>query len=84
MGATELKDKLIQLINSADENYLRILYDFTEQKKKEENAEIVAYTVQGEPLTKELYIKKIKDTESAMDNGQFITSEELKKRMSSW
>jgi uncharacterized membrane protein len=41
---------------------------------------IVAYTVQGEPLTKEKYIQKVKKAEK----GKFISSAELKKRMLSW
>ncbi|PCH75968.1 MAG: hypothetical protein COB98_07595 [Flavobacteriaceae bacterium] len=84
MGATELRDKLLHLINSGDENFLRALYDFSEQKKAEEKTEIVAYTVQGEPLTKELYIEKVKKSEAAMKKGHFTTSEDLEKEMLSW
>ena len=36
MGAVELRDKLIQLINTADEKYLKVLYDFAEKKKKDQ------------------------------------------------
>lgn len=84
MGTVELRSKLIQLINSADEKYLAAIFAFTEQKKIEEESNIVAYSVLGEPLTKEMYIEKVKDADATMDAGKFITSEELEKRIDSW
>ncbi|PCI06534.1 MAG: hypothetical protein COB81_00080 [Flavobacteriaceae bacterium] len=84
MGATELRDRLLELINNGDENSLRALYDFSEQKKAEEKTDIVAYTVQGEPLTKEQYIEKVKKSEAEMKKGNFTTSGNLEKEILSW
>ena len=46
--------------------------------------EIVSYTAQGEPLSKEMYIEKVKKSEAEMDAGRFVTSDELEKKMRSW
>jgi|GEM_PF-1156298 len=52
----------------------------TASENEKHFSEIVAYTVKGIPLSKEIYIKKIKEAEK----GKFISSEELKKKMLSW
>lgn len=53
-------------------------------QKNENSKNIVAYTISGEPLTKEMYIQKIKVAEKRIDEGHFITSEDLWKKMQSW
>ena len=40
---------------------------------------IIAYTVKGEPLTKEMYIEKVKKTESSVKSGNYTTVEDLEK-----
>jgi hypothetical protein len=42
--------------------------------------EIVAYTVQGEPLTKEQYIERVKKASL----GELTSVEDLEKEMQSW
>jgi hypothetical protein len=83
MGAVDLRDKLLHLINTADDQYLESLSYLVESKNKE-NEEIVAFTIQGKPLTKEMYVEKIKETEASMKAGYFISSEELLKKMMTW
>ncbi|QTD36333.1 hypothetical protein JL193_09165 [Polaribacter batillariae] len=48
------------------------------------NKKIVAYTVQGEPLTKEMYVEKIKKAEKSVKNGYFTTVEDLEKEVENW
>ncbi|PIB33043.1 hypothetical protein BFP78_01925 [Gaetbulibacter sp. 5U11] len=79
MRTVELRRSILDKLNTIkDASVLVKVLDFLENIKDKED--IVAYTVQGKPLTKEQYIQRIKDTES----GTFISSEELKKRMQSW
>lgn len=42
---------------------------------------IVAYTVQAKPLTKVVYIERVKKSDADMDAGRFVTSEELEKKI---
>jgi hypothetical protein len=46
--------------------------------------EIVAYTVQGDPLTKEMYIEKVKKSESSVKAGNYTTVEDLEKESEYW
>jgi len=45
---------------------------------------IVAYTVQGQPLTKEMYAEKVKQTLNSVNLGGFTTIEDLEKEAKSW
>jgi len=45
---------------------------------------IVAYTIQGQPLTKEMYAEKVKQTLNSVNLGGFTTIEDLEKEAKSW
>lgn len=45
---------------------------------------IVAYTVQGEPLTEEMYVEKIKNTLNSVNSGKFTTVENLEIESENW
>ena len=49
-----------------------------------DNEEIVAYTTQQEPLTKMAYIKEIKAAEQEIENGAFVTHEQLLENIKKW
>ncbi|QXP62922.1 hypothetical protein H0I29_02215 [Polaribacter sp. R2A056_3_33] len=48
------------------------------------NKKNVAYTVQGEALTKEMYVEKVQSTLKSVKNGNFTTVEYLEKESKSW
>lgn len=45
---------------------------------------IVAYTVQGEPLTKEMYVEKVENSLKSVNSGNFTTVEDLEKESENW
>ena len=45
---------------------------------------IVAYTVDGKPLTKEQYNKSLVAAEKQIKAGNFVSQEELEKKSSKW
>ena len=45
---------------------------------------IVAYTVDGKPLTKEQYNKSLIAAEKQIKAGNFVSQEELEKKSSKW
>tara|TARA_R110002050_G_scaffold221792_2_gene357680 strand:+ start:51586 stop:51831 length:246 start_codon:yes stop_codon:yes gene_type:complete len=45
---------------------------------------IVGYTVEGKPLTKKAYNKRLEKAEQDVLNGRVTSSEDLKKEMKSW
>ncbi len=54
------------------------------RKEIPQKKEIVAYTIQGEPLTKEEYIRLIKEADKSINSGDFITVEDLEKEVQNW
>ena len=82
MNLEEKRKTLAKWILETDENVLNeveAVYN-VHCKKEEKNKEIVAYTVDGKALTKEMYIEKVKEAEK----GTFISSEQLQKKILSW
>ena len=45
---------------------------------------VVAYTVEGDPLTKALYNKRLEIAERQITEGQFISQEDLEKELDNW
>ncbi len=45
---------------------------------------IVGYTVDGKPLTKELYNKRLQESEKQLLSGEYVTQEDLEKESESW
>lgn len=80
MGAIELKDKLIQIINNtSDEKYLKVLFDFAKHTNISDDA-IVAYTIDGTPLTREEYIANNEEAVASFRKGDFKTTSQLKEK----
>lgn len=45
---------------------------------------IVGYTVEGQPLTKELYNQRLIEAEEQLRSGQYTTQENLEKESENW
>jgi len=45
---------------------------------------IVGYTVDGEPLTKDAYNKRLRKAEDQIKAGNFLTQEELERESENW
>jgi len=52
--------------------------------KKEQQEEIVAYTVEGQPLTRSQYKKELLDAEAEIERGDYTTQEDLEKESENW
>ncbi len=81
MGALELKDSVLQYINSADERLLKVVKAVIESYQEDE---IVAYTVNGNPLTRNQYKIELTQAIEEINNGKFISQEDLEKESESW
>lgn len=87
MGAVELRDKLIGIINnSSDEKFLRMVNALQKSYFEDESSdnEIVAYTVEGQPLNRKEYIRQIKEAEAQIERGEYITVEDLERESANW
>ena len=45
---------------------------------------IVGYTVEGKPLTKEAYNKRLQKAEAQIQSGNYVTQEEIEKESENW
>lgn len=86
MSSKEKRIRLSKWILETDENVLNEVEAIYNVKSRENDSstDIIAYTISGEPLTKEMYIQKIKEAEKRIDEGNFTTHEDLLKEMQSW
>lgn len=82
MDNQEKRKALAKWILKTDENVLNEIEAVykVHSKSEEISSKIVAYTVNGKALTKEMYVQKIKEAE----NGEFISSKDLKNKILSW
>jgi hypothetical protein len=86
MNTEEKRKALAKWILETDENSLNeveAVYNI-HSKNQEISSDIVAYTVNGEALTKEKYIQKVEEAEKRIEDGHFTTHEDLLKEMQSW
>lgn len=81
MGALELKDSILNLLNDADEKLLKVVKETIDNYKKEE---IVAHTVEGKPLTRKEYKEKLDSALQRVREGHYTTHEDLLKEMKNW
>ena len=86
MNTNEKRIELAKWILETDArilNEVEAIYNST-FKKKETSPDVVAYTISGESLTKEMYIQKVKEAEKRVNEGEYISHEDLLKEMQSW
>ncbi|MFH1321240.1 MAG: hypothetical protein ABII90_11405 [Bacteroidota bacterium] len=82
MSTAEIRTDLLNIFkNTRDERFLKIVHALAKAYRKDE---IVAYTADGIPLTKEQYIKEIEEAEAQIERGEYITMEELEKESKKW
>jgi hypothetical protein len=81
MGALDLKDSVLQSINLADERLLKVVKAVIESYQEDE---IVAYTVNGNPLTRNQYKIELTQAIEKINQGKFISQEDLEKESESW
>lgn len=81
MGAVELRNTLMDYINEADERLLNVLKAVVESYREND---IIAYSVDGERLTKKQYSQELVDAEAEIARGEFTTQEDLEKEAENW
>ncbi len=84
MRALDLRNTIFNKLNTIEDfSILKGVLEYIEDLKNDKN-EIVAYTINGEPLTKEMYIKKVKDADASVEAGRYTTMDDLEKEMQNW
>jgi hypothetical protein len=81
MGALELRDSVLQSITVADERLLKVVKAAIDNYHEEE---IVAFTVEGKPLTRAAYKAELLDAKAEIKRGEYISQEDLEKESERW
>jgi hypothetical protein len=81
MGALELRDSVLEYINSADERLLKVVKAVIESYQEND---IVAYTVSGNPLTRTTYKAALEEAKNEIKKGGYTTQEDLEKESNNW
>ena len=104
MQTKELRKKLHQMIDMADERIIESRLRQLSKNKSTGNeevslddvmavivemlhsheTEIIAYTAQGAPLTKDAFVKRIDEAMAQVANGEAIDFEDFEKESESW
>lgn len=77
MSATELKEKLHQYIDKASDEELERLTAYVED-------DIVAYTIEGEPIMAEEFKVEAEGILQRMEAGECTNIQDLKKEIKTW
>ncbi|MGB0880804.1 MAG: hypothetical protein ACPGTO_09580 [Polaribacter sp.] len=82
MSTIELKNKLVDIINSSDEKFLRMVnalhQTYKEGFSNESNS--IVYTLKGKPLTKTDIIENNKEAIKSIEKGAFKTHSEMRQK----
>ncbi|PRX52559.1 hypothetical protein [Salegentibacter salegens] len=81
MKDDKLKEKILAYIDNADTELLNRLSDVIENYKEKET---VAYTLDGQPLSRAEYLDQLKAAETEITEGDFISQKDLEKEAKTW
>jgi hypothetical protein len=81
MGALELRDSVLEYINTADERLLKVVKAVIESYQEND---VVAYTVDGNPLTRIDYKEELQQAKAEIKRGEYTTQEDLEKESNNW
>lgn len=81
MGALELRESVLEYINTADERLLKVVKAVIESYQEEE---IVAFSVEGKPITRNEYKIQLANTKLEIERGEFTSQEDLEKESEKW
>lgn len=54
------------------------------QLLKEKNNPVVGYEINGNSITRTQLIKRIEEAETRVDNGEYVTQQDLEKESENW
>lgn len=75
MGTAQLKEKLHTFIDRGDESFLKVVYSMFKAYSEEEK--------KGR-ITIEQYNKELEEAEAEINAGNYLSHQEVKKRMKKW
>jgi hypothetical protein len=81
MGALEMRESVLEYINTADERLLKVVKAVIESYQEEE---IVAFSVEGKPITRSDYKAQLADAKLEIERGEYTSQEDLEDEAKNW
>lgn len=82
MASLDLKQSVQNYIDTAGNRLLKMIKALVESYHEED--QIVAYTVDGKPLTRKQYNQELVDAETEIQRGELTSVEDLEKESQNW
>ena len=82
MATLDLKQSVQNYIDTADNRLLKMIKALVESYHEDDD--IVAYTVDGKPLTRKQYNQELLDAEAEIQRGEITSVEDLEKEARNW
>ncbi|KAF2518022.1 hypothetical protein [Flavobacterium foetidum] len=81
MGALELRESVLEYINTADERLLKVVKAVIESYQEED---VVAFSVEGKPVTRSEYKAQLAGVKMEIERGEYTSQEDLEKESENW
>lgn len=81
MGALELRESVLEYINTADERLLKVVKAVIESYQEND---IVAYTIDGKPLSRVAYKEELQKAIDEIKKGEYTSQEDVEKESNNW
>jgi FixJ family two-component response regulator len=81
MEAVNLREELTEYLKTADERLLNVLKAVVESYREND---IVAYGLEGKPVTRKEYRQELLAAEEEISKGDYLSQEDLEKEIDSW
>lgn len=81
MGAIELREEVLKKVQDADERLLAMINALAISYQE---SEVIAYTVEGEPLSREQYKQELQEAKAEYKRGEYTAVDDLKKEIKDW
>jgi len=82
MSTLNLRQSVLEYVKKADIRFLRLVKAMADNY--EEKDVVVAYTLDGKPLSLEQYNQELMDAEAELQRGEIISVENLEKEADNW
>lgn len=83
MNVVEKRDFIHSHLHEVGEEIVNEVYSKIHSKVRKYNP-IVGHKPSGEPILKDAFIAKIKESEAQIERGEYLTIEELEKESEQW
>ena len=81
MGTIELREKLHDYINDADETFLKMVFAMSKEYK---TPLIIGYNTDGSPITQEDLKERVRSASNRVKSGDYITMKDIEKEVEFW